>query len=340
MTWTQEQAFVNQRIQVGAEATTALGTSVSAGKILQCYDVVFQPKGDTTFYRPVGRKYPAVQEQNTEWVEGSWSGALDYNAIQYILAGCMGSVATAAHAGPSATAKDWVYTPTVTGSVVPQTYTVEQGDSTRAHKSTYNLFTDFGYTMTRKSTSITAKSISRPLSDGITLTSNPTAVALAPVPGKHLSVYLDTSSGGLGGTLLTKVLQVQYQMATVYAPFWPINAANAGFTNHVDMAPGASIKLLMEADSVGMARLADWELGTTYFLRVDALGTVAIATDGPASANIYNEFKHDMAIKFGEPSQFQDKDGVFAIEWPGTIVEDATWAKAQTVTVTNLITAL
>jgi hypothetical protein len=340
MTWTQEQAFVNQHIQIGAESLTALGTSVSASKILQCYDVVFQMKGDTTFYRPVGRKYPAVQEQNTEWVEGSWSGAMDYNALQYILAGVFGSASVAAHAGPSATAKDWIYTPPVTGSIVPQTYTVEQGDSTRAHKSTYQLFNDFGYTITRKSTSITAKSIGRPMSDGITLTSTPAAVALAPVPGKHASVYLDTASGSLGGTLLTKVLQVQYAMPAVYQPFWPINAASAGFSNHVDMAPAATIKLLMEADSVGMARLADWQAGTTYFLRVDALGTVAIAADGPSSASIYNEFKHDMAVKFGEPSQYQDKDGVFAIEWTGTIVEDATWAKAQTATVTNLIAAL
>lgn len=340
MTWTAEATYINNAIQIGAEATTALGTSVSASKILACYDVVFQLKGDTQFYRPVGRKYSSVQEQNDEWTEGSWNGTLDYNGIIYPLASIMGNASAAAHAGPSATAKDWIFTPPVTGSIVPRTYTIEQGDAIRAHKCTYNLFTDFGYTFTRKAVSMTGKTIAQAITDGITLTNSPSTVALAPVPGKHFNVYLDTASGSLGNTQLTKVLQVQYSLSNVYGPFWPINRSNTSYTAHVDMAPACTVKLLMEADSTGMARLADWEAGTTYFMRVDAKGSTAIASDGPGATSIYNEIIHDMAIKFGEPSQFQDKDGVFAIEWPGTIVEDATWAKSQTITVTNLITAL
>jgi hypothetical protein len=340
MTWVQERTAVNAHLQFGAEALTALGTSVAASKLVQCYDAVFQPMGDTIFYRPTGRKYPNTQEQNDEWVDGTWGGTFDYNGLPYILAGVMGSVAPVAH-GPSVTAKDWIYIPPVSGSVVPQTYTIEQGDtSTRAHKSSYTLFNDFGYTLTRKSTAITAKSIGLPLVDAITMTSTPTAVALSPVPGKQLSVFLDTTSGGLGATKLLKTLRVVYQMSSIYTPFWPINAATAGFTAHVDTAPAATIKLLMEADSVGMTRLTDWEAGTTYFLRVQAQGTVAIATDGTGSSNIFNTISHDMAIKFGAPSQFQDNDGVFAIEWPATIVEDSGWTKAQTLTVTNLITGL
>lgn len=337
MPFTPEITTVNQRIQIGAESTSALGTSVAAGKILQGIECTYQPKGDTQFYRSTGRKYPSTQEQNDEWSEANWTGVLDYNIVQYILAGCMGSSAPVAHLA-SATAKDWIYTPPVTGTIVPQTYTVEQGDSTYAKKSTYNLFTDFGYTLTRKSTTITAKSISQAVQLGITMTSTPTAIALAPVPGKHLNVYIDTTSAGLGTTQYLKILQVQYSMGNIYNPFWPINRANASYTSHVDTPPAATVKFLMEADTTGMAFLAGWEAGTTYFMRVDALGTVAIAADGPGS--IFNEFKHDMAIKLGEPSQFQDKDGVYAIEWTGTIVEDATWAKAQMVTVTNLITAL
>ena len=340
MSFTPEITSVNQHVQIGAESTSALGTNVSAGKVLQPYSVQYQPKGTTTFSRAEGRKYPSVQEQNTEYSESNWSGPLDYNSIQYILAGVFGSAAPAAHAGPSATAKDWIYTPPVTGTIVPQTYTVDQGDSTLAHKANYLLFTDFGYTVTRENATMTAKAISRALTSGITLTSTPTFVALAPVPGKHFNVYLDTTSGGLGGTQLTKSFQVTFSMPSVYAPFWPINRATASFTSHVDMAPAATVKLLLEADSTAMGLLSNWELGSTSFIRVDALGSVAIATDGPASANIYNEFTHDMAVKFGEPSQFQDKNGVFAIEWTGTIVEDAGWGKAQTATVTNLITAL
>ncbi len=57
-----------------------------------------------------------------------------------------------------------------------------------------------------------------------------------------------------------------------------------------------------------------------------------------AQAN--NLFRHDMAVKVSNVSEFQDSGGVYAIEWELTIVEDGAWGKAHTATVTNLITAL
>jgi len=429
MTWTEERISINQHLQIGAEATTALGTSVSAAKELLCFEAVYQPKGDTVFYRGTGRKYPSEQEQNTEWMEATWGGVLDFNGIIYPAASVFGNVAPTSYAN-SATAKSWAFAPPITGSIVPRTYTVEQGDASYAQKSTYNLFTDLGYTITRKDVKMTAKTISQPIQTGITLTSTPTIVALSPIPAKYFSIYMDTTSAGLGTTKLTKVLQVQYTMPATYGPFWPINAANASFTNHLDLAPAATVKIFMEADSVGLARVADWEAGTTYFLRNQAIGliidnlqigtitggptggtftltykgqttagiaynatgatvqtafrllstvpatttvtgnaggpysivfsptdtlaqdTTAITASGAgftggstpaiaiAASQTYATLTHDMAIKFGEPSQFQDKDGVFAIEWTGNIVEDATWGNAQLLTVLNLITAL
>lgn len=337
MTWTEERTSVNQHLQIGAESTSALGTNVSATKELLCYDMVMQPEGDTTFYGGSGRKYDSEQEQNTEWLSSTWNGNLDYNGIIYPLVSAGGSVASVAHLA-SATAKDWIITPPVTGSIVPQTFTVEQGDSVYAQKVNYLLFTDIGYTVERKATSFTGKSMSQSIQTGITLTSSPTIVALAPVPGKHINVYADTTSGGLGTTQLLKVLKVQYQWSGIYGQFFPLNRANASYTAHVDLKPQCTIKLLLEADATALAFIASWESGATYFVRVDALGTVAIATDGPG--NIFNEFKHDMAIKFDKPDAFQDSNGVYAIGLNGRIVEDPTWGKSQLFTVTNLITAL
>jgi hypothetical protein len=277
MPWTPERTTINQRVQIGAESTSALGTNVSASKVLECFDVTFGINSDVTWYTGTGRKYPSEQEENTEWVDGVWAGNVDYNGIIYPLAGAMGSVAPVAH-GVSTVAKDWVFTPPVTGSIVPQTYTVEQGDSganaVRAHKANYVLFSSFGYTLTRKKTDITAKSISLPLTDNITMTASPTVVALAPVPGKHINVYLDSTSAGIGVTQLVKFLQVQFAFDNIYGPFWPLNRANAGYTAHVDLKPAASVKLKMEADSVGMGLLTNLQTGSTQYLRVQAKGGV------------------------------------------------------------------
>jgi len=334
MVWTAERTTVNQKVQIGAEATTALGTAVAASKLLEMFSFDFGIEADINFYRATGRKYPATQEENTEWSSVGITGNLDYNGAIYPLAGVFGSASPVAH-GASSTAKDWIFTPPLTGSIVPQTYTVQQGGDVRAHQVAYGLFTDFGYKGTRKDFTCSATMIAQAISDGITMTSNPTAVAIAPILGKHVNVYLDTTSAGLGTTQLTRVLSVDCNLGGYYGPLWVLNRANGSWTAHIDLVPKATIKIKVEADANGMAMLGYLQSGTTYYLRVNATGNVI---DTPNS--ISNVFQHDMAVKFGKPSKFQDDQGVFAIEWEATIVEDSTWGKSQTITVTNLLTAL
>jgi hypothetical protein len=339
MAWTQERATVNQVVQFGAESTTALGTSVPANKIIQALTFQESIESDVAFYRATGHKYESQQEENREWSSAQVDGNMDYNALVYLLASAMGSTSPVAH-GASSTAKDWVFTPPITGSIVPQTYTIEHGDpNTRAHKFTYSLLTSFGYKGTRKDFTLSGcKMIMQPLADGITMTATPTAIPIIPIPSKHFNIYLDTTSAGLGTTQLMKVLSIEYLFDNIYADLWFLNRATSGFSAHVDVAPKATVKLLVEADSNGMAMLPYLQSGTTMYMRIQAVGTVAIATDGPGS--IYNTFTHDMAVKWDKPDKFADEQNVFAIPWNLRVVEDLTWAKAQTATVTNLLTAL
>jgi hypothetical protein len=338
MVWTAETTSANQKIQIGAESTSALGTAVAAGKVLECFDITLGIDGDVNFYTSTGHKYPTTQEENTEFVSGTLAGHLDYNGVTYIAASVFGSQAVAGH-GSSSTAKDWIYTPPLTGSVVPQTYTLQQGDAVRARQTAYMLFTEFGYKAMRKGdVTASGKFVGLPLTDGITLTSSPTTIASSPVVGKHWNVYLDTTSAGLGTTQLVRCFSIDYLFTNVYGTFFPLNRANLGFTAHVDLVPKATIKLKLEANVEGITNpLAALQAGTTYYLRVQAQGP-QIAADGPGA--VYATYQHDMAIKFGKPTAFQDEQGVYALEWECTVVEDPTWGKSQVITITNLIAAL
>jgi hypothetical protein len=219
---------------------------------------------------------------------------------------------------------------------------LQQGDAVRARSLAYGLFNNFGYKGTRKTPfTVSSKGFGQQLSDGITLTSSPTAVALLPVVGKFFNVYLDTTSGGIGTTLLTRCFSVDYAFDNVYGPFYPLNRANASFTGHVDLKPKCTLKLILEADATGLNTMQTTYLqpGATAYIRVQAQGN-QIASDGPGSVKA--TFQHDMACKVGKPSPFKDEQGVYAVEWELTIVEDPAWnsGQAQTITVTNLITAL
>lgn len=334
MTWQQERAAINQRVQCGAESTSALGTAVAANKLLQNYQMNFGIEADVMFYTPTGRKYPTVQEENKEWTIGTMTGTLDYNSVIYPLASAMGSVAPIAH-GISSTAKDWIFTPPLTGSIVPQTYTFQQGDTVRAHQLSYGLFTQFGYKGDRGKFETSGKLIGQLLTDGITMTASPTAVALAPVVAKQINVFLDSSSTNFGTTQLTRVLSIDYTMDSIYGPFWSLNRSNTSWTAHVDLLPKCTCKLKLEADSNGMAILGNLQSGSTVFVQVDAQG---IPIDVGNSIN--NEFKHQFAAKVGKPSTFSDDQGIFAIEWELTIHESSSWGNSQMFTVTNLLTSL
>lgn len=335
-TYTPERATINQQMQIGPEVSGAHGTPVAASKRIECFDWTLGINGDITDRGATGHKYDLVREEETEWVDLTVGGGFDYNGVTYLLTSVAGMTTPVAH-GASVTAHDWNITPPAIGSTEPQTYTIQQGDSVRAHQAAYGLINSFGYTITRKSATITAKGISQPLQDNVTLTAAPTPIPLAPAIGKHFDIFLDPTSAALGTTALTKVLQVQYSFDSVYDLFWPLNRANAGFTAHVDTKPKTSIKIKLEADATGMTFLNYLQTGTTYFLRVQGQGP-QIASDGPT--NVYNTFQHDMAIKVGKPSAFADDSGVFAIEWDCNIVEDPSWGKAQTFLLTNLLSSL
>src|SRR5579875_1934651 len=277
MTYTQERASVNQIVQIGAESLSALGTPVSAGKLLQCYSWTIGIEADVVFYTATGHKYAAVSEENMEWSGGSISGIMDYNGLIYPLQGAMGNVSPASHVTntvTSATAKDWVLAPPITGSIETQTYTVQQGDSTRSHQIAYVLFTDFGYKGTRKEFTVDGKFISQKLSDGITKTSSPVAVPLAPVVANQVNVYLDSSQANFGTTQLLRFLSIEFSMGNIYAPLWVVNRSNASFVSHVDTLPKTGGKIKMEADVNGMTPLSYLQSGATYYLQVDAQGAV------------------------------------------------------------------
>ncbi len=421
-----DRVSLNQRVQFGVETTS--GTSVPANKLLSCFNIVMGVKPGITTYRGTGRRFPSVQEENTEYTEIPISGNLDYQGLSYLVSGPWGA-ATITTPTNGVNARAWAWTPPVSGAITPKTFTIEQGDGVvRSQKVNYGLVTGFSYKVTRHDTSCAGTAIAQQLQDGITMTASPTTVALSPVAGKHINLYVDTTSTGLGTTLYTRAFSIDYQYGNGFGPFWPLNRANLSFGGVADLPPACMVKLLLEADSVGMALLPHLQVGDFLYPRLDALGPVidntqtvtlgtqssgtftltykgqttativynaasgavqtalqalstigagnatvagsaggpytvtfagALATDttvltGSGAAlttpanfiitqtQVYFAMQHDMAIKLTNITPFQDIEGIYAVEFEGTIMEDGAWGsgQAQKMTLTNQLTAL
>lgn len=331
-----ERASINQQVQAGVESTH--GTAVAANKLFTNKNFQFGIEADDKSYRGTGRKYASVHVLNKEWTSGTMDGPLDFNDLIYPLSGALGTVSPAAH-GSSATAMDWAFVAGLSGNANPKSFTFEQGDSVRAHKLAYGLFTSFNYKISRDEATCNSDLVGQLLSDGITMTSSPTAIALSPIAANLFTIYLDATSGGIGGTALTRLKSFEFNMGSIYNPAWFVNRSQTSWATHVDTAPAATGKLMLEADSVGMGLLTNFRASDTRYIRVEGIGA-QIASDGPGAVNA--TFKHDMAVKLSKPDKWEDSDGIFAIGWEFEVVEDSAWGSgtSHTLTLTNLLTAL
>ncbi len=330
-----DRMFVNQVVQIGPEATP--GTIVPATKRLECYTIEDGIMADVAQFRSIGHKYSIEQEELAEWMESNVSGNLDFNGSIYILNSALAKVTPTAH-GSSSTAKDWTFAPPVAGAASPQTYSIEQGDSVRAHKMGFGLFTDFGYKLTRKTEVAlnSTKMLHQAINDNSTMTASLPNVAVSPIVGKMAKFYLDPTSGALGTTQILMPLSFEFGTTGLFGPVWAMTGG-ASWNAYADLPPKTTGKIMLEANAEGMALLPYLQAGTIMYLRCDLLGP---EIDVPNS--IYAEFRHDMAVKFGKPAAFKDEQGIFAIEWEYEVVEDPNWSSGQShvIRVTNLLTAL
>jgi hypothetical protein len=324
------RATINQVTQLGVETTP--GTAVAANRRLTGLQIGLNVRANTQAYRPTGGKFSTIVVEGKEWAEGSVSGPLTYTEIVYLLAGVMNFSAPTQQG--TSTAYLWDFSPPQSGNSTIRTYTIEHGDSIRAHRAAYGLFNAITITGTRDAIEVGGSLLARSIEDDISLTASPTAVALVPVLPIQVSGFVDNTASALGTTRLTRLLRWEFELGDRYAPVWPIDAQLAGnFPVHVETEPAGSLKLLVEANAQGMALLSSLRNGGKRFVRIEAIGGIADAT--------YNyRFTLDVCGIVENVADFSDEDGVYAVEFSLRPVFDAGWNRALRVQVVNTLSAL
>lgn len=323
---------INQVAQVGLES--AMGTPVAAGKLLSASQIELNIKHAGRGMRPTGGKFKTTVVPGKEWSEGSWKMPIvTYDEIVYMLCASHKKVVATAD---GATAKLWTIAPAQTDLDTLASYTVEIGASVRAHKAAYVVMPSFKATFTRDGVEAEGSLLGQALSDAITMTAGPTAIANVPVAGSQINFYLADSMAGLAGaTALDRAFRVEYNLPERLKPFWPVKSAYTSFAAHGETAPDATVKVVMEADAAGMALLTNMRAGSTKWLRAAATGA-DITTGKPYLLQL------DLAFKLEkDPDAFKDEDGgVYAIGWNAEVVYDPTAGYALQWLVRNTLAVL
>lgn len=326
-----ERATVFQGVQVGVETTA--GTAVPANKRLGSLSIEPSIKFEGASLTPMGNKFISVQVPNREWSEGKVSGKPTYNEIIYPFCGVIQKVTPTTPVGATL-ARQWAFSMNNASADVLQSFTIEQGDATRAHKMTYGTFKEFGITFGRNDLNVTGSLFGQLVTDNVTMTASPTSIALVPVAPNQVSIKTASTYAGLAGaTALNRPLSAEWKIADRIAPLWVLNAANSSWAATVETKPKVTMKMKMEADAEGMAFLSPLRNGDTIFLQIECIGKIIEATT-PYSLTI------TQACKVTNISDFSDQDGVYAVEWDFEATFDPTWQKAFEVVVINTVNAL
>lgn len=325
-----ERAIVTQGVQIGVESTP--GTTVPANKQFQSVSIAPEIHVDTNNYQPVGQKVDSIVVPGKEWSEFNISGALDYSEIIYLLNGIL--VVAAGVQNGATTAYTWTFAPAARGADTVKTFTIEQGDANRAQRLSYGVLDELSLKFNRQECTVDGKGFGQAIADNITLTAAPTAIVQKPVIPNQVDLYIDSTSGTLGTTKMTRMLEATLHITNRFNPVWAMNSANASYASHVETDPTVTLEILMEADAQGMALLSTLRAGASQFVRIKATSPDLAGTAFPFSLTL------DSACKVSGVSPYSDQDGVYAITFTNNLVYDATWAKYLQAVVVNQQTAL
>jgi hypothetical protein len=326
-----ERATTFQTAQIGLES--AAGTAVAAGKLLMASEVSLAIKNQAVAFRPGGQKFITTASPGKEWSTGKWSmGAVTYDEIVYWLSASHKKVTAASD---TSLGKLWTIAPAYNDADTIATYTIEVGSGVRAHEAAYCIVPEFKMHWDRDKVTADGTILGYALSDGITMTSTPSALPVVPVLPTQVSLYLaDTMAGLAGATAIDRGFAVDYSLADRFGPVWPLKAAATNWPAHVETVPKATMKLLLAADATGMGLLTQMRAGSTKYLRVDAVGATI------ESGKTY-QLELTAALKFTtDPDEFTDHEGVYAIAWNAEVAYDATATYAMQWKVRNTTAAL
>jgi hypothetical protein len=309
-----ERAAVTQAVQIGVEVTPGDGTS--AATVLNSFTIEPGAKVAMQSFRPTGQKLDSIIVPGKEWTEAKIAGLASYSELQYLLAGLLSKNQVTQPSADGA-AELWKFILEAREPDTVQTYSFAQGDSNFAHTFAYGLITDLSIAFSRDSVAITGALIAHALGLDASMPAVVSTLPEVPVLPTDVSVYVDATHGALGTTKLQRAFKADYSLGGVRGAIWPLNSDAASFASHVDLAPKATLKLLMEADDEGLDNFDVMRAGQTVFVRTEATSSIEVSAGKPY------DLKLDGSYKISDVAPFSDEEGVYAIEWTLTSVYDA-----------------
>ncbi len=149
---------------------------------------------------------------------------------------------------------------------------------------------------------------------GTTLTTLP----LKPIMLTHFDIYLEDSYAALtGATPLSRGFNCEFNLTNKSDVVKPIRSTVTSFDGVVETAPTIECKLTVAADGVGRGLLTTMRGNGTKYLRLKAVG-------GTISGAEKYGLTIDACLNVKDLSGPEDAEGIYALNWTFSVINDAT----------------
>jgi hypothetical protein len=310
-----DRASVTQALYLAAE--TAHGDGTQPDTIVNSFDITPGAHIDFQRHRPTGQKLESIIVPGKEWTEFDMTGLAMYSELHYLLA-CMFGPNQVTQPQTAGGVSTWKFILSARQPDEVLTLSWVSGDENIHEAFSYGLLTELNLNMSRDGIEIAGAGIGRALTTDNDIPHAPTSLPEVPIIPKEISVYLDDTYATLGDTKLSRALMLNQRIGNRHNPVWVLDAANPSFVAHVELAPDFMYELTVEADDEGMGILDHAREGDTLYLKT----TADSPTDIPTSATPYS-YECEAAVKVAEVTKFEDRDGVYAIQYNLAAVYDS-----------------
>ncbi len=330
-----DRMTVSETQQIGVESTA--GTAVTPTIQFGGLSVELDTAIEFDEFKPSGQLPISIEAPRQEWAAGSLTGFPTYTEIVYPLSNLLGAAAITTPSGATDTRR-WLWEPDESTPWTPKTWTLRRGVSgDTAEESNYVLLSGLNLMFSRTAApEIGGDLFGRRLDYSASLaTSGITSPALVPILPSQVDVYLDATSGGLGGTQLLRDFSFEWSIADLFDTIWPLNSSLTSFAGHTIQAPTIQATLQLGNDAAGRALVTNMRAGSTVFLRARATG----ATDSIESGFAYR-LTMDLALKVMDAPTREDLNGLSTLNWSFRNVYDSGWGKWLSIELLTDVTAL
>ena len=244
-----EVLYATRNTQIGVEVTPQTG--VATTKKFQGISISPAVKLEAQKFRSIGNKFLGVAAPGKEWVEAKVTGFPTYDEIIYLLSGIV--YAAGVQQGGTAAYK-WTGYPALSSADAYKTYSIEQGDSTRAQKFYGAQVQDLGFAFARSGISLEGTLMGLALQDGITMTGGASVLPAIPILPTQVDVKVVTTAQAnlTAASALTRVISCGWNFNNKWSYPWTLGTAQTGFVAGVEAAePALTAKLKLRRTRPG-----------------------------------------------------------------------------------------